>query len=97
VAAESSFLHQIKWRRDKIQSEWQFSNAFLGGEIEEEIEFSCVGDKLTLKANGKIVGETTDTDIKSGYAVLYGLSESDVTAQTPFIVTFDDFKAEISK
>ncbi len=94
---EFSFYIKSNGGETKYNTEWQFSNAFLGGEIEEEIEFSCVGDKLTLKANGKIVGETTDTDIKSGYAVLYGLSESDVTAQTPFIVTFDDFKAEISK
>jgi len=75
-------------------TEWKQSNAFYGGEIEEQIEFDCIGDKLTLKTNGKLLDEVVDSDINSGGAVVYAVSFDKVTAANPFKITVDDFRAE---
>jgi hypothetical protein len=74
-------------------NDWEYTTVFNGGEIPEHIVFFFYGNKLRFELNGKLVKEVTDSDIKSGSAHLFALSMSDVTADNPYQVSFDNFIA----
>jgi hypothetical protein len=76
-------------------TEWKTTKTLYGGEIEEGVTFSCIGDTMSLEVNGKPVDSIKDSDVKSGHAVLYAYSYEEVTADNPYRISIDSFTAEI--
>jgi hypothetical protein len=74
-------------------TEWEDTSLLYGGEVPEEVVFSCKGNTLRLEVNGKLAKEVKDSDLKSGNAHLFALSLEDVSESNPYKITFDDFKA----
>lgn len=89
---------QYRFYKDKAGiisylTDWKDTSLLYGGEVPEEVVFSCKGSTLRLELNREFVDEVTDSDLKSGGAHLFAVSLEDVTESNPYKITFDDFKA----
>lgn len=76
-------------------TDWIQTDALYGGEITEQIVFSCKGSKLILDINGQKEAEITDFDLGFGKAIIFAVSMNDVDEKNPYRVAFDNFKATV--
>lgn len=67
--------------------EWRYSDAIKQGNVTNRLKADCLGNTLRLYANGELLGETTDSDLRSGAGgVLAATLESE-----DFEVVFNHF------
>jgi len=76
-------------------TDWKSTDLLYGGEVPEDVVFSCIGSTLRLEVNRQFVDEVTDTDHASGAAHVFAVSLADVSVDNPYRITVDDFRAVI--
>jgi hypothetical protein len=76
-------------------TDWIETDALYGGEIPEELVFSCKGSELLLEINGQKMTKVTDYDLGFGNAILFAVSMSEANEISPYRVSFDNFKATV--